>query len=346
MDVTIERALYRRDRDEAPRLVARSPGVAEELLEPLVEALTGFGERPAGIACPGAIFAQPLGVAHVAVVHVADGNPGPSGWASLVYSVMMLAAGDYDLLGGDPFTLVLRFPQINDAPLDALSLPAKPLVVRGIDQIRDILKRVKANALSDDHDPNKPPPLTVDNAESPTLLGGAQILVDGGKLIFERPRPDASMVQALWTLLPHSLRPRLWPASFAFTNELGFDVLVVPKLDAIPLEGYTTEEQAGDYPQGSYELALQTAAEAGDARDLEAVFQRRTSNDTLRLAVKLLVGLCLIVVAIRVLAPDPPPAPPVDVAARAAAAASIVGVRDPWTVLPMIGVGSHHYLKR
>jgi hypothetical protein len=89
-------------------------------------------------------------------------------------------------------------------------------------------------------------------------------------------------------------------------------------------------------------LALQTAAESGDERDLQAVFARRTSNETLRLGVKLLIGISLVVVASRFLAPTPP----ADPAARAATAASIVGVRDPWLALPMLDFGNRLYLKQ
>ena len=138
-----------------------------------------------------------------------------------------------------------------------------------------VLKRIKAHALPENVDPETLPPLTVDNAESPTLLGGAQILVDGGKLVFERSQPDASVVAALWTLLPHNLRASIWPATFAFTTISAFDVVVVPRLDALPLEGYTKETDAGDYPPGSYELALQTAAESGDERDLASRLRAR-----------------------------------------------------------------------
>src|SRR5947207_306905 len=93
-EVVIERALYRRERGETPRLLASSPGLAEELYSSLADVLDAYGERPAGASCPGAIFAQPLGNGHVVVVQVNDGPPGPSGWASLLYSAMVLTRRD------------------------------------------------------------------------------------------------------------------------------------------------------------------------------------------------------------------------------------------------------------
>ena len=59
---------------------------------------------------------------------------------------------------------------------------------------------------------------------------------------------------------------------------------MLPRVREEGIEGYTTEEQAASYPAGSYELALQIAAESGNQRDLDAVFQRRNSNETLPMA--------------------------------------------------------------
>src|SRR5207253_9482251 len=106
-------------------------------------------------------------------------------------------------------------------------------------------RRVKASALREDDEPEAPDfERTVENSESPALLGGVQVLVDGGRLVFARPKGDLALVESLWTLLPDRTRGKLWPASFAFSNELGFDVIVVPRVDESQFEGYTTEEQA------------------------------------------------------------------------------------------------------
>ena len=77
-------------------------------------------------------------------------------------------------------------------------------------------------------------------------------MVDGGKLCIRRPAHALDLVQGLWTLLPASTRCHLWPASFAFGNELHFDVVVLPRVFADDLAGYTSEEQAMDYPEGSF----------------------------------------------------------------------------------------------
>src|SRR5581483_8007314 len=158
-----------------------------------------------------------------------------------------------------------------------------------------VLQRVKAGALKEGEDPHAVV-RTVENSESPALLGGVQVLLDGGRLVFERPAPDPDLLRALWTLLPYSARATLWPASFAFSNALGFDALVVPRALGDDYEGYTTEEQAADYPQGRYELNLQIAAESGDQVELDHLLNRRSLGETKKLGVILLVLLSILVV--------------------------------------------------
>ena len=78
-----------------------------------------------------------------------------------------------------------------------------------------ILRRVQWRLLSEDERRQA--------VTRPALLGGVQILVDGGKLVFLRPAPDPGLIRGLWTLLPGPMRTALWPATFAFGNALGFD---------------------------------------------------------------------------------------------------------------------------
>jgi hypothetical protein len=145
------------------------------------------------------------------------------------------------------------------------------------------------------------------------------------------------MVSGLWLLLPEMTRARLWPTSFAFSQELEFDVLVMPRLDETVLESYTTEEQASGYPDGTYETALQHAVEQGTQRDLDAVFNRRDSHHTIRLALLILALVSVLVLLTRWFDYWLPPQRGVPVQTQqAAAAASIVAVGEPWTALGMI----------
>ena len=219
-------------------------------------------------------------------------------------------------------------------------IPEEAFTPRTIGEVREVLKRIKAAALREGEDPEAPDfERTMDNSESPALLGGAQILVDGGRLVFERPASDLRMVSGLWLLLPEMTRCRLWPTSFAFSPELEFDVLVLPSFDAVP-ENYTTEDQAADYPEGTYEFALQRAAETGEQHDLDEVFNRRDSHHTIRLAIGILVILSVMVLVFQFTdffdRPPAAPSPTIRQRQQMAAAAGIVVTGDPWTSLGMI----------
>jgi hypothetical protein len=289
-DVIIEQAIYGSHGAGGYRFLARSAGFQEDWLSPAEQLCTGFGERPVGVACPACVFAQPLGKRHVAIVQVADqgsddaGRPGALGFRLLV-----IGGAPYTNLIGDPFAAAERFPPPWQArgELPALSWPPVALPPRTVAMVQQVLQR----------------------PEGPALLGGAQALLDGGRLVFERPAPDAALLQGLWTLLPSSSRAQLWPASFAFGNALGFDAVVVPRARAEEYADYLREEQAADYPEGRYELNLQIAAEAGDQKELDALFGRRSHAQTLRLALILLGLMAALALVSKFLTPSAPPHP-------------------------------------
>ncbi len=354
--IPVEQAVYRRREDEAPALLARSPGFADDWQPAVRDLLTGFGARRAGVACPSAVFAKPLGTEHVAIVQVADlESEGRGGLPDLGFRVLVLPRRPYADLLGDPFAVADRFPPDfhPGAPLQALAMPAEPLPPRAVADVQRVLQRVKVHALREDEDPptlEENPERAVALAESPALLGGVQVLVDSGRVVFERPGPDTELMRGLWTLLPTRTRCELWPASFAFGNELGFDALIVTRAVGQAYEGYTTEDRAAEYPQGNYELRLQIAAEAGDQGELDALFARRSFRDTWRLALTLLAIVAVLVVALRLTAPGPrarepaPPAPraalaPAERAERTGVAAGIVSAGNPWEALNLLHIG-------
>ena len=99
-----------------------------------------------------------------------------------------------------------------------------------------------------------------------------------------------------------------------------------------------TEEQAADYPAGAHEFALQRAAEAGDQKDLDAVFSRRDGRQTLELALIVLALVSPLVLASRWL--DFGPARRSRrCRKKSRPAAGIVAVGDPWTALGMLVYG-------
>ena len=291
-EIAIEQALYGGQGEGGYRFLARSPGVPDDWLPEAQRLCAGFGERPAGVSCPSAVFAQPLTRDRVAVVQVADqpgaddaGRPGVLG-----FRLLILPADGYARLGGDPFALADRFPPDWEArgELPALAVPAEA-PRRTLAEVRDVLSRHRQM--------------------QPTLLGAAQTLVDGGRVAFERSAPDADLLRALWALLPTGARPRLWPASYAFGNALGFDALAAPRADGPEYAGYVFESQAGDYPEGNYELSLQVAAETGDQAALDALFSRGGPREAWRMGLLLLgaaVALTVLMGLLRAPRPEPP----------------------------------------
>jgi hypothetical protein len=285
----IEQAIYGTEGSAGYRFLAQSPGFREEWLPEAERLCTGFGERPTGVACAECVFAQPFGPRHVAVVQVADqgadaaGRPGALGFRLLIVPKLI-----YQAVGADPFLIgdALPPPWRARGELPALEWTTAP-PRRTIEALRQVL----------------------DVPYSATLLGGAQALLDGGRLVFERREPEPRLVRGLWALLPSAARAELWPASFAFGNAHGFDAIVVPRAAPGEFPGYLHEEQAGDYPEGRYELRLQTAVEAGDQDEVDALLSRRGRGQTLRLGFLLLAVMVLGPVAVHYLIPGPPAGP-------------------------------------
>jgi hypothetical protein len=225
------------------------------------------------------------------VVQVADqgtddaGRPGALGFRLLV-----LPRPLYGDLGGDPFFIADEFPPPWEArgDLPALEWKAGPPPRRTVAELRRVL----------------------DVPNSPTLLGGVQALLDGGRLVFERTGPDTALVRSLWALLPTQARAETWPASFSFSNIRHFHVVVVPRAVGPEFEYYIPEERAGDYPEGRYELALQTAIEQNNQEDVDVLLARRSRPQTMRLALTILAASVAVALGTAFLSPNlPPPAP-------------------------------------
>jgi hypothetical protein len=270
----IEQAIYGGQDTGGYRFLARSPGFRDDWLAEAERLCTDFGERPAGVACPGCVFARPFGRHHVALVQAADqgsddtGRPG-----ALAFYLLILPRALYVDLGGDPFYLAEQFPP--------------PWQARG--QLPSLNWTAPA-----------PPPRTVallqktlNVPHSATLLGGVQILLDGGRLVFERSAPDETILRSLWALLPTRERCDLWPASYVFSNAHPFDAVVVPRANVPDYESYVPEEKAGDYPEGRYECNLQSAIETGDQREIDALLNYNRSRIR-----RLIVVLLLLVIGL------------------------------------------------
>jgi hypothetical protein len=270
MDLSISQALVVAD-SSGPLVVAKSDDLPFEMEEDMVEIVRRFGAPPAGVSVPGAMFANPLGRSHITVVQFSSQPDLPP-----TFRFLILKCPLYQAIG-DPFAISDRFPPhwANRGPLPALDWPPEAPPPRTVERVAAILRE----------------------GDGSLLLGATQGLLDGVRVVLSRSEPDETTLRSVWQLLPTRSRFELWPATFAFNLEFGFHIAVSPNPPtALPL-GSITEEQAKDYPQGKYELGLQAAAEHGDQAELDRLFARRSSRDTLRLALLILVGAVIAAVA-------------------------------------------------
>lgn len=261
------RQVYVHRTKDGPVVVAKSGSVTFGWEEVARRLAVRFGPRPPGVRCPAVVFALAHDEKWVIVGQVADLVP-DWGDPPLGFRLLIFERGNYP---GDPFDIAGRFPPDWSArgELPDIEWPAEWPPRRAADEIQHILK----------------------SGDGPLMLGTTQALLDGARVAVRRSAPDEGFVRGVWQLLPDSTRAERWPATFAFSNELGFDLAALP---AAVAPGCLTEDQARDYPEGRYELALQIAAEAGDQAELDRLFARKSSRDVLRLA----VGMVLFALAV------------------------------------------------
>jgi hypothetical protein len=272
VDLRIQQAIALADA-RGVRIIAASEDVDAAEVERIAVL---FGRRPRGTACSLAHFACPFGKRQVAVVRIED-RPGAGD--VLGFRFLILARNLYQQLG-DPFAISDRFPpDWTTGTLPDLAWPNQPLPERTLEQLDAILK----------------------HGDGALLLGTTQALVDGYRVVFAGDAPNEALARNLWQLLPDSSRKELWPASFAFSTELGFHLAIGPKLAMTGPQRALTEEAVRDYPASHYELNLQIAIESGDRNGLQRMLARRSSDETIRLALYLVVFALVLAVVFRLL---------------------------------------------
>lgn len=229
----------------------------------------GFGV-PANVAVPDCLFSLPFGRRRVAVVSVRARR----------FRFLVLPRALYDVIP-DPFAIADRFPPRweSSGSLETHEWPEEPLPHRTVAQLDAIFK----------------------HGDGPLLLGACQTLVDSGRIAIVRDDPDPKLCRDIWNLLPDSTRRQTWPATFAYSAALSFGLVVLPAVPEGGILGYLTEDQARDYPESRYERELQVAVENGDQRTVDRLFARRSSAETLRLAVWLVLGFGVLSLASRIL---------------------------------------------
>ena len=263
LDFSIAQALF-----DGTLLRAKSDNFTDAFQAEAERIVAAYGTPPTGVQCADAIFALPFGPKHALVAQVA----GPPLYSGLRFHLLVVGKVLYGHLH-DPFLIAERFPPTWDerGELPALEWPpdAGP-PHRTIAQLEDVLKQ-----------------------NGPFFLGASQTLVDGARIALEAPEPQTQRIRDLWKLLPASTRRACWPATYAFSAEPGFDLLVMPKIPEGGIAGYLNEEQTYDYPDARYERSLQMAVESGDQRELDKLLARRSGPETLKLALVLLLGIAI-----------------------------------------------------
>ena len=264
-DLSIDQALF-----DGDALRARSAKFADDWLPGITAMCQEIGTPSPDVACPEALFARPFGPALVAIVQVA--------WPR--FRVLVLGRELYYHLH-DPFAIAERFPPDWNArgSLPDLAWPPEPLPKRTVAMLEAILKQ----------------------GDGPLLLGAAQALVDGGKIVLQRPEPANKLLRDLWALLPDSVRRSIWPATFTFRNDLGFDVLAMPSIPEGRISGYLDEAQVLDYPDSRYERHLQIAIESNDQPMLDKLLARKSTGDMIKLALIIIAVSVGLTVLVRVL---------------------------------------------
>jgi hypothetical protein len=230
--------------------------------------IDGFG-LPPGTSAPDCLFAVPFARRRVAVVSVRGRQ----------FRFLILPKALYEVIP-DPFAIADRFPPYWEraTSLPTLEWPAEPLPRRTVAQLDAIFK----------------------HGDGPFLLGACQTLVDSGRILVVRDEPDPRLCRDVWNLIPDSTRRQTWMATFAYSTDLTFGLAVLPRLPEGGVPGYLTEDQTRDYPESRYERELQVAVEHNDQRTVDRLLARRTSAETLRLALWLVLAAAVVSLGTRI----------------------------------------------
>jgi hypothetical protein len=266
VNVTLGQLLLADD-GAGPRPAATSPSVTPAAEEAALRAAAYYG-RPAAPA----LFVADLTREAVGVFRTTPG----------AFHALAVPRFAYEAVG-DPFALADRFPPTWSARGDLPDLELPPELPP---------RRTVAAVLE-----------AFQAGDMPWLLGGTQALLDGARLIVAADAPDEARLRQLWVLLPTRTRAELRPAtltpSLDAATALGIHVAVVPGAAELP-PNVLGLDQTRDYPEGRYELALQVAVETNDQADLDRLFARRTSAETLRLALTAVALATAVAVIVKV----------------------------------------------
>jgi hypothetical protein len=203
--VSFEQAVYGSFpfRDQGYAMLAQSPGCRPEWLAELRAACQRYGERPAGAAESGALFALRLASGPWMIVGVSPqgrddrGRPG-----ALAFHALFVSPRDYRRAGCNPFGLAGALRSHWTAA--TRSLPPGTW-------------RVEPPAA-----PNEP------NDSRAARIAAA--LARGKRVAIESAGPIDALARQVWRALPGRVRDRASVATWAFGNRNRFDLVALPRL--------------------------------------------------------------------------------------------------------------------
>ncbi len=241
---------------------AQSSNAQDDWQERILAICALFSDNKPEGDCPELLFVQPVNKDFIGVVR-AQGYP-------LMYYFIIVSRELYDFVH-DPFLIAERFPAEWNlrGSIPELEWQPEPWQPRTIDQLTEVFR----------------------TGDTPFLLGGAQVLVDGGSIRLRGDAPALKTMRDLWLFLPDSVRRIVWPATLAFNNQLGFRLVGLAPSNRKNTPGMLDEEGVRDYPEGVYESSLHLALQARDESSLQKLLNRRDGSATLRLAFLILILL-------------------------------------------------------
>jgi hypothetical protein len=271
-DFSIPQAMYELSPNELiPRgSSSQFPSDREETVRKL---LNSFGDPPSGIRFEEVLFVLPFDHDRMAIVSVIS--------SPTRFRILLVHRSLYYHIP-DPFRYLDRFPpnwesrsELRDLEWSETDGP----LYRRVDQLQEVLK----------------------NGNGPLLLAATQAIVDTEHVLLKRDVPATKLLRDIWMLLPEATRRSSQVATYCFAPEPIFHFSAGPNSLNPEMLGYWDEERILDYPDSRYERHLQVAIESGDQAEVDRLFARRTTSETIRLMLLILGLLAAISVIARLL---------------------------------------------
>jgi hypothetical protein len=195
--------------DRGYAVLAQSPGCRPEWVSELRAACQRYGERPAGAAEAGGLFALRLAAGPWMIVRPSEqgrddqGRPG-----ALAFHALFVSPADYRRADYDPFRFAPALGAVWTAETRALPRGTCALV---------------------------PGPEAVGD---PRVAATVEALVRRRPVVLEADGPIDGLARQVWQALPRHVRKRAAVATWAFRAAAGFDLLAVPRRRAgVPASG-------------------------------------------------------------------------------------------------------------